>query len=359
MNVTYLLGAGASANCLPTYANFMNRFSRFVREVRNFIKGNFSKKYNPLVEALENTLKEFTFHSTPDTIAKKYFHQNEVEKLSELKRIVTLFFLYEQTSDILINEMSSEIIKYQSDKRYDSFLASILKPEKGLRIYEQFQVLTWNYDLQMEIAFKNYSQKNLLEVQENLQSLPLVNGNDVEGLTRNKFSLLHLNGIAYPKEKVNDEIIGYIYNNTAYPFEILLNHYDYMSSTESNDSRTNISFAWENYQYGKVVNKQCPIEYAKMVAENTDILVIIGYSFPIFNREIDKSICHLFKRLSKVYVQDDQFDKVGSLLINDFLKDKYFRLTKEIVDVGYTNQFFIPPEWDSERKSQVSHLDFR
>lgn len=29
MNVTYLLGAGASSNCLPTYSNFVDRFTDF------------------------------------------------------------------------------------------------------------------------------------------------------------------------------------------------------------------------------------------------------------------------------------------------------------------------------------------
>jgi hypothetical protein len=37
--------------------------------------------------------------------------------------------------------------------------------------------------------------------------------------------------------------------------------------------------------------------------KNTEILVIIGYSFPFFNREVDRQILNSMLKLEKVYIQ--------------------------------------------------------
>ena len=105
MNVTYLLGAGASANCLPTYANFEKRFMQFAllfhsnsKEFQE-LKENYKNLANRFYTKAEDLVKEFRYHNTPDTIAKKYFHRygGNSEQLKDLKELLILFFIYEQT----------------------------------------------------------------------------------------------------------------------------------------------------------------------------------------------------------------------------------------------------------------------
>ncbi len=94
-NITYLFGAGASANCLPNYGNFRDRFSIFSKFMNEFNTSNLDKDYREAVSSLLNSLKqlqqEFIYHNTPDTIAKKYFHSNKKELLITLKIILILF----------------------------------------------------------------------------------------------------------------------------------------------------------------------------------------------------------------------------------------------------------------------------
>lgn len=117
-------------------------------------------------------------------------------------------------------------------------------------------------------------------------------------------------------------------------------------------STSNLSFAWENYAERELQKTNQSFQFARKICNKTDILVIIGYSFPIFNRTIDKELFNEMTQLERVYVQTDQFDKIGSILQNDFMKPLGFKIDKEITNVGFTDQFFIPPEWDSEKQKR-------
>ena len=66
--------------------------------------------------------------------------------------------------------------------------------------------------------------------------------------------------------------------------------------------------------------------------EKTDILIVIGYSFPFFNRKIDKFILDSMDNLKKIYVQDpenanDIIEKIESLppLPNSVIELENFR----------------------------------
>ena len=72
--------------------------------------------------------------------------------------------------------------------------------------------------------------------------------------------------------------------------------------------KNSIYFAWNEDEVTKKAR-----EYAKQIISETDILVVIGYSFPYFNRDVDRSI---FKALEgrgrTVYIQttDNTFESV-------------------------------------------------
>ena len=126
VNVTYLLGAGASANSIPVVEKFNEDIKSIKELLEKFLKKNMNdSSYNSLPELLQTKnsilekivddlqwlLLEADNHQTIDTLAKKYYLTNSSD-LNKLKRILIIFFFVRQS---LI----------QPDKRYDSFLAAI------------------------------------------------------------------------------------------------------------------------------------------------------------------------------------------------------------------------------------------
>jgi len=184
MNITYLFGAGASANALPVVKIFNRRLERF----QTYLKQNEKKFSNSVVEFLQDlklVLEESNKHSTIDTVAKKNFHSysSNKEKLKKLKKVLTVFLLYEQlTQEIfqssLYAEEKNEFLvskKGTIDSRYDAFLASILKPvEDDFVLPDNINILTWNYDCQFELAFKEFVDNSLYNIQKKLNVFPFL-----------------------------------------------------------------------------------------------------------------------------------------------------------------------------------------
>jgi len=152
-DVTYYFGAGASAQALPTYFNFKERLEYFVYIIESFLKTEDSYKgiYELRSELME-LIGELEYHGTPDLVAKKYFHLGEDNKVYRLKNLINIFFIFEQTIDHFIltgDKEGKNPIGKRYDKRYDSLIARILRPQKGtFQLPSNFKILTWNYDFQ-------------------------------------------------------------------------------------------------------------------------------------------------------------------------------------------------------------------
>jgi hypothetical protein len=110
-------------------------------------------------------------------------------------------------------------------------------------------------------------------------------------------NIIHLNGFrgAFDYEDALYPIIG---NNEPknigdYLVRFLDSEKGFLSIGITFDKR--ITYAWEeNSQTVKLANK---------ILEETDILVIIGYSFPSCNREIDCQLLYAFEKLSSGNIQ--------------------------------------------------------
>jgi hypothetical protein len=132
------------------------------------------------------------------------------------------------------------------------------------------------------------------------------------------------------------------------------------------------NFSWEalkNFTGRKHPQHETNLVEAERIATNTEILVVIGYSFPIFNREIDNRLFRKMDNLKKVYIQDKQPENIKSTMQNAF---EVFQRKKTVnmfgnevtpsgslVDIqladkvsfhleSNTNQFVIPYELTSE-----------
>jgi len=83
--------------------------------------------------------------------------------------------------------------------------------------------------------------------------------------------------------------------------DALTNYYAHVVE-KPKDYCSNLSFAWEDE--GTRGEPTLPIvKKAIECSQDTDILVVIGYSFPFFNREVDRKIIGAMTNLRKVYFQ--------------------------------------------------------
>lgn len=372
MNITYLLGAGASANCLPVINELPDRLRRLHyeleqrtrdRNVDTHLKIPYTERIYKTALNLKSdildVLKDLEPHNTVDTLARKHYLRGETHKLAVLKRVLIIYFLYEQSfkigsiRDITEGGVTTQIPKELPDKRYDSFIATVISDKiKDLSLPKNFNVITWNYDIQLELAYKEYqAELELPELQSKLQAIPssqfLNNGTTVD---LSRFCVVRLNGVAaldtyvadttYIKPPYDDEDLQSLYTN-------LLKQYESISEKELKL----FNYSWENPEEFQLAHKELATlkQIAKRIMQQTHILVVIGYSFPVFNRAVDKEMFSSFINLSKVYVQDKNPDDIISLMRSAFPylseKSEIQKYTPtEFISVKYTNQFVIPSE---------------
>lgn len=354
--ITYLLGAGASCHCLPTYANFKARFARFQLSLEENISNMNSeedrKSVNEIISLARIINEEFSFHSTPDTIAKKYFHlrENGSQKLNDLKILLTLFFMFEQClSKEAIVGLNLTDEKIQVDRRYDAFIAAVLEPTYSkIKVDPNFNILTWNYDLQFELCFQNYFNKEFVDTQYEIQSIPSEKTLEKNfKFDINKFSIVHLNGIAYSPAPNENTLFG-SFCNSSQLIQYLVSYFTSMKEGSTNNSPHFLNFAWERdksfEQPKEILNiiSNC----ASQIVETTEVLVIIGYSFPIFNRELDTALFRNMKELKYVYIQSPDAVNLKETIIDVFHPVRNSINEKNVFVVKSLDYFFIPAEWN-------------
>lgn len=321
-------------------------------DVRKYIISvpEFHKPAWNLVNDIKNLLDDLQAHNTVDTLAKKYYLTGKHDKLEQLKKVLIIYFAYEQA--FKYGEIRTGVFKELPDKRYDSFIATIIdKKIKSLSLPSNFKIITWNYDRQFEIAYQEYLSSSITDIQNRIQAIPSKEYlEDNSEIDLNKFSLVRLNGVA----ALNSHISCLLGINPPYSDEDYKNLYNsviLLYTQLTSDDLKAFNYSWEdNNDYKGVHDKIHSIKgIAKDIMAQTDILVIIGYSFPLFNRSVDKELMSsLTYNLQRIYVQDikDRGTEIKNLLWESFGNLVKNRPANFIKEIGYTNQFFIPPEAD-------------
>ncbi|NDW10495.1 hypothetical protein [Dysgonomonas sp. 520] len=336
MKITYYFGAGASVGALPIVNQIPDRIKQMIELLESDkYKLSDEKEYKGLplgmtkyhyqqkfIEDLRWLLEKSANHASIDTFAKKLYIRHDWNDLKKLKVVFSLFLIFEQVNN-------------KTDIRYDSFFASILT-RNSTSFPQNLRILSWNYDFQFEKAYIEYTCDNRLEacqLQLNIAS-KYVNDDPV----KNKFGITKLNGTTSIQQSQSYNSINYF---SIIPSELTLDFLDRMISNYASvmyhpHMDSGLSFAWEDVGV-KVVNI---IEHAKDESFDTDILIVIGYSFPYFNREIDREIIGNMKNLKKVYFQapDASVLKERFLSIRTDIPDN---MLQERYDVG---QFLLPNE---------------
>ena len=336
--ILYILGAGASATILPLARNIYDNNGNIskpglVEEIRtfdiksSFIEYNLKPEILQMVQIIKTRLERLAENAgrfqDMDTYAKYlYLINSGGDEFQNIKQGLSEFFSLKQ------------LLLRVRDSRYLPWLVSIMKTK---RFPENIKILNWNYDFQVQLGFSEFGFVE--DVRHH------VGGFSHSGLAMNYYpnldptfkdhsdlSLIHLNGIA-----------GFVKQQDLYTASVFQpEHAAAKEATirffEKHNTNPQINFAWENNQYHKPLMK-----HINKMIEGTTILVVIGYSFPFFNREIDKKIFERLKlnqSLRKIYYQDPLL--TGKQLVSQFNLDKD---TIDIVHISQTNNFHIPFEY--------------
>lgn len=333
IKVTYLLGAGASAEALPLVKSnpdfkiegLPDAFRRVGDQLVNENKDPDSKDLaSKLKEKLFWLAENSEIYNTVDTFAK-YCYLKDKERLSLIKKILSVYFTIEQS------------INKKFDNRYLVFLTSILENE--YQFPSNVKILNWNYDCQLQLASFKFKEEGIsFDSNSFIQADPLINYSPSLGMyplemVKNKeiYSLVHLNGIAGYVQNKENMVFNTLYNTKT------ISEFLSMSVKQIENNFNLLTFAWESQKHQRFSQS---LELSKEIIKGSEVLVIIGYSFPFFNREIDKEIIGTLIQtgLKKIYYQD-KFRK------GDFLQTQ-FGLDNTIVikNIDKTDQLFIPIE---------------
>ena len=351
LNITYLFGAGASYNSVPIWnkqGETMLIVAQAIEDVfrRNLLDNNFKSLFSN--EILIRVVEKIRFYATKaeefgtlDIYAKSLFLLEKQSELNDLKYHLSIYFdiwenfLYKES---FLNEVKG--IKYTKiDKRYYSLLSVLLeKGEVNPQLNKKINFVSWNYDLQLERAYKSFmlesENNNLEDVNENFK---FFNSNNKEN------RIAHLNGFRgffnykdkiYPNvekkglNSIEDYLLNIIDNNKQF-------------STGKVSYSNNIKYSWESNQDSLVV--------AREIMSKTNVLIIIGYSFPTYNRLVDSDLFGLLaskseSKIRQVVIQNPSIniDLIDAIIPNHF--------DKKIIE--NTNQFHIPDEFLFPQKAK-------
>jgi hypothetical protein len=330
--VGYLFGAGASAQCIPVVNGMKEDLDKIIGEVGDYFAETDSAGgyYIPTTETRFQTIKQtFQFlsevcdsHYSIDTYAKKLY-LTDAEKFLRLKLDLSLYFTIRQ-------------ILTKPDKRYDNFFSSIITSESKLPA--SIKIISWNYDFQLE---KSYCEFNPgLNINMARVSLGINSPKRWAELKskEKKFKTVKLNGSARLTTDGHD---GFMFSALVDSKEqLVLEVVDrYISIIDNRKTlECELKFAWENEHYNKL------FESAKEDLEMIEVLVIIGYSFPFFNREVDDRLFKSMRNLETIYIQDLNPELIKETM-EEFVKLKIGR--DEVIEVIYKrnkDQFVFPKE---------------
>jgi hypothetical protein len=317
--IIYLLGAGASVNALPLandFADKLKKFSSDLNEIKHssLPRGFGDSDIDPLIEDSRWLGEEGGKHASIDTLAKKLFFKKDHINLKKLKAVVSTFLIIEQA-------------KNNVDYRYDSFLATILAEQNGSVILpDELEIITWNYDTQLDKAFFGFCDNEDYVIEKITLS---------DKITR-------LNG--YCGTELSGHIGKYFLTIiSGDPDSIISNGIELYNSYMRDNSYPDINFAWEDSTLTKFSNQDISS------IETASSMVIIGYSFPYFNREIDSLLLSHFpsglKPKKPIYLQLPEKDQKSVATRIKSLISPGLRDNVDIIPIIGTDQFYIPDEF--------------
>lgn len=304
-NVVYLIGAGASARALPTVKEMPSALlthstcveRRFSKEYGGEVDIRYARRYKDFMNRMAKWSKEY---GTIDTYARSLFLLNRTHELNELKLHLSMYFMLEEamTRKVDFDYFPDVPITLKTDRvdtRYLGWLALLMDVDSGIN--PRVNIVSWNYDLQLEHAmalFRGHECLGDLHTDPQFQVYPTPDRED-RTFVRPP-SLIRLNGVAgHDRTEVSGDALyksQLVRESDAKDFgaELFNRYYTYLLNPETMHARgSSITFAWEKDLVA--ANAQ---RLACRALIRADVLVVIGYSYPTFNRTIDRALYKFF-----------------------------------------------------------------
>lgn len=333
--ITYLFGAGASFHALPIVDEFSDRLDKLINLLEQedmaldseesfytlAANNKESKRDSQLefIESLRWMMEESKSSASIDTYAKKLYLKKDYNNYNKLKYVMSIFFTIEQVLN-------------RPDYRYDAFFASLL--DNLHELPKNITILSWNYDSQFELAYSEYiDEQNLSILQDRLR----VQYKYLHYEDDDNFSIYKLNGTSGLKKRTDYSDFWFLEN---FKHEVNINFVEeiigkFFHVTKSDMYNSALLFAWEYDEsrtsiVSRVINK----------IKDSVALVVIGYSFPFFNRTVDRQILGSMENLKRIYLQDPE---------PQILKEKFQAIRPDITDdiivqIEKCEQFYLPNE---------------
>lgn len=331
--ITYILGAGASFYAVPTveemkkidrvlfYSGTINEvlLELFEQDLPLQLE-DISDLYNKFIAEVDDVLREISGTFSFDTLAKFAFLKGDEIEYERIKFFLQEVFLYwHLVTPCSVQKSRSEDYnsKQKIDPRYEAFLATICKRDgEGLVFPSNINIISYNYDYQIEETLKSLLQNNE-ELEEVINLLPTQKP-EKNGIP----SLIKVNSSISSRIQINKDDNQFInesrmteYDNIGrddkkknkYIIETLKRYYSFCEFKKDSINgvdntsykRSGIKFSWDEFEPTQQA-KQKAIE----IVRESDEIVVIGYSFPTFNKEFDYQMVSAIRQGTKVTVQD-------------------------------------------------------
>lgn len=337
--VVYLLGAGASRGTRDERKGILTGLP-IVKEIKDELQNmtnllaSIPLNDKELEESKQMLIKGFqklkvacSDNATIDTYAKKLWLQGKKDEFAQVELLLTIFFILEQ-------------VIHKPDNRYDSFFANILQREvecsDELTLPDDIRILSWNYDNQLELIYRGYYETKYSHIRDILGIYDVKSKEDEKSLMKNSY-VIKLNGTANFVDEEDWLQFSDANKITETLLKNILNKYAECLQVGRCDGRLRLNFAWEEAYSNDLLENVMP----QLVQEAT-ALVVIGYSFPYFNRKIDRLIFENMLHLKKIYIQDEYPERIQQYMTPVIPTDKLAGIT--IVPLDDVEQFYLPPE---------------
>ena len=341
VNLVYYIGAGASRKAVPMVSDT----PQCMRHIADHLSSGEYKLDSPDSDVLKELCSEMKdladrAASCPsiDVLARRLYLQGDWVSLRRLKATLSAYFLLQQS-------------RSASDPRYGDFFAYMAdKDDSGtLAMPTDVRVVSWNYDMQFEKSFGELIADSRYEERRGsgkmLQVVPT--GVECHEHYDGIFSIYKLNGTAGTRD--NREILIKSYDLVVYGQTGKLDSSDlcltlrfYQNVTRGNDEAY-LQFAWEDDDRRAsvvgLIRQFAPVE----------AVVVIGYSFPLFNRDLDRRVFDVL-RPKEVFLQVAGDEAVMDRLVGLGVESQIIKVVRD------RDQFHIPHWYSPSARLSRSSL---
>ena len=276
----YYVGAGASAKSLPVAKDMPCRLQELANKIETHTDR--SDNLNGRVEEIAGELRWLADSSreraTVDALAYNCHLRADNGQMDRLKKALAVFFLLEQAQQPV-------------DPRYRDFLSYLgkLDERRDVAMPTDVRVVSWNYDMQFEKAYAEFLHPD--HYPKVATALQVVPGLGPSAYCSECFSIVKLNGTAsmvFTSEQVlAREYKTYLTSDFKNTLRHLGSYYDRLTTPYLN-------FAWDDDEWRNDALKRI---------ERVETLVVIGYSFPLVNQDVDLEVLTRLLRPETLYVQ--------------------------------------------------------